>query len=1440
MPGISFDPGRARDAWATLRGYVYQAAVTIDRWLDLDEDEVLELERGEDIDLVGRIAGASGDERERLLEQVKHLEASITLRSEEVRVFLANALAHHTSNPELRLRFRFTTTADPGTERATPIPGKIPGIVAWEQIRTGTWPVGSGDQALSAIRELLKAPATPNGLPATIWTAFQDFLHNATSDEFEAFLRACEWSTGHVRAADYESRVRAKLVEMGQAAEPGVAGSLHDRLQAFVFRRLTQSGVKRLTRADFLEQVALWRDGVPLSPEDDRRVREIGDLVHMLEKRVDAVEMAVDNLKVVTAGSAARLDHLARQHGVTAALEYVALSPTVQEPPGVDRASERRETVASLLAMRGSASWIALHGVSGIGKSELALLIARAVSDTRVWVRFRDLSVPQACMRYDAALAVLAGLPAPSLTQPGGWAAEDPRPALTPLGSGAVIVLDDVPRFRPGDELSVRLMSLARAAAREGILLLSTGPLPVPEGVVDSLPPGLVAAVPAPLFSVEEVREVLSAFGAGPAWQNDTLVLMVHTSTRGHPTLVRACARDLAQYGWGANFSTIKRILGTGYAAGVNDETIRSLLDSAPDAHARELLFRLNIIDGEFGIEEVQMLASVDPPIPAPRTHLDPLLGLWVQADTGGRYAVSPLVRPLGSSELGPTTQRDCHRMLGRQIVSRDQIGELQAIQAVNHFVAAEEFDSAGWVVIRVLLSLREMDVSGPRLPLVAHVWLDMALPEGMDPGLRLMIRALQLGLCVRSGRDVTYVREDLDRLTAPAGEGDQWAMFTASMFAAQALSSVDVAGAGGYLLRALRLRSWAVSEVEKHGLPAPAFPLEQMVWLMGMELHSTEALREWLDLIEGMTPTERAAAFQPGDLAESGALHVANQIMFREEERSVEERDWPGVLNSLRLLTERARAMDLHRLTDGAIMARMTVQAEFLRDSAAAEALAEEALAREGLDAEATFLLTNHLSLLLYDYGSAEDAIEWLQRAFVLRTPEHASKAVRAAIFLSVRVGKGDARGAIDILTEAADFAESHAESAGLSRVEVFAEMGVAKWLEGDLVGAFDPWDRAATLLLEAQDDSPGWRSVYVVFAHVTGYFASLARSGRAPDPLQGREPYAVPTRGLFTIRPSGRDTGFDESKLPGLAVQLAIFADAVGARSRAAAWAHDAVTRCAAVGWHGARAIVLPMLVAEALEDDDYGVALALFWERQAVWEAVRIAGPGDMSAPDPAPTDVLGAHGGDPWLVVEAGALSALILIYYRLALLERDSDGAALSRLSRLNDALAACADRSADQAPWAAAANLFNAIFKEGATSKDLVALVNGYEFREREATRALKALGYTAASTHPGTRLEHSLALQLATGPFIGRLVLPGSHAFGDLAGEFYGTFWRERFQTARFRFSNPREVERLLDAADQTGPDRVRRTLAAAASGLSVNMPPEVREWLRAEHASE
>src|ERR1700731_3430799 len=108
-----------RDAYATIRGFVYQAVLTIQAWLCLSTTEILELEAGEDIDwrFLSEQAIASRKDANRVLGQVKYRGTGVSLRSEVSLACLVTFHQHRVRNPEVRLQFRFLSNAKIVQER---------------------------------------------------------------------------------------------------------------------------------------------------------------------------------------------------------------------------------------------------------------------------------------------------------------------------------------------------------------------------------------------------------------------------------------------------------------------------------------------------------------------------------------------------------------------------------------------------------------------------------------------------------------------------------------------------------------------------------------------------------------------------------------------------------------------------------------------------------------------------------------------------------------------------------------------------------------------------------------------------------------------------------------------------------------------------------------------------------------------------------------------------------------------------------------------------------------------------------------------------------------------------------------------------------------------------------------------------------------------------
>jgi hypothetical protein len=132
-----FAPRPDRDAYAAIRGFVYQVDLTILRWLDLMPGQALELESGEDIDLIADALNTNPFPIDRLLEQVKHRETNVTLLSGSVLEAIANAIEHSAANVGHELVIRFSTNARIGREQGLPA-GTPPGmglLDLWEKLR---------------------------------------------------------------------------------------------------------------------------------------------------------------------------------------------------------------------------------------------------------------------------------------------------------------------------------------------------------------------------------------------------------------------------------------------------------------------------------------------------------------------------------------------------------------------------------------------------------------------------------------------------------------------------------------------------------------------------------------------------------------------------------------------------------------------------------------------------------------------------------------------------------------------------------------------------------------------------------------------------------------------------------------------------------------------------------------------------------------------------------------------------------------------------------------------------------------------------------------------------------------------------------------------------------------------------------------------------------
>jgi hypothetical protein len=286
---------RSRDAYATIRGFVYQVRLTIWRLLDLEQGQTLFLEAGEDIDTASQIIGEDGElvETERLLEQVKQRTTALTLTSEEALSTLAGAVEHINNNPGANYFFRYVTNAGVGKERRALTPElseNIPLITLWQQIQRGQMTdLEKLKTASESIKQFLigRKSNIPDKLDEKTWQAFQTFLENSKETEFLDFVRRVDWSTEEANVNDLEPIILQKLETRGFVADARQARLAYQRLFTYVFSKLSQSGTKQLTSEERSIQLSLS----VLNSADQELLDRIEKLNSYLENRLSQIEL---------------------------------------------------------------------------------------------------------------------------------------------------------------------------------------------------------------------------------------------------------------------------------------------------------------------------------------------------------------------------------------------------------------------------------------------------------------------------------------------------------------------------------------------------------------------------------------------------------------------------------------------------------------------------------------------------------------------------------------------------------------------------------------------------------------------------------------------------------------------------------------------------------------------------------------------------------------------------------------------------------------------------------------------------------------------------------------------------------------------------------------------------------------------------------------------
>ncbi|MEG4418116.1 hypothetical protein QUA70_05845 [Microcoleus sp. LAD1_D5] len=1410
-----------RDASDTIRGYVYQVDLTIERWLSLQPGEFLELECGEDIDKIYR--SLSGEE-ERRLEQVKNYNSSVTLWSAVTAI--ANFVEHRKNNSQETLNFLYTTTALVTKERPSPeMLKKKEGIFVWEQLRQGTLTEISQNEALEGIRIILSKDSKPEKCSDTTWAVFRNFITAASNEELLDLICSFEWSTNTPDPQSLRTWILQTLIKQEYATNEIQAKEQYQRLFLYVFKLLSQPDIKQLTVEERTHQLSL----PTLSDRDHNLLQNLIVNVLNLESRVGTLEQNFTQLPDAIASQVNdQVQRLIQQQGVDVAINYFPTPPNISIPLLAENLSHREQTVKSIISIFNDYSWIAIDGMAGAGKTHLAILVAQAIGTCRAWVRLRDLTRRAGCQQLDAVCRELTGTTSQSNQYE--WYCQ----LCERLGEGAMLVLDDLPELSGSDELSEKLIQLTRACRLHDVRILSTSPYQLPFSLEEFIGNTILHSMKVPLFTDDEAAEILQSYGAPSSLISANLLRGINAIAQQHPVLLTTIARDLSKHSWQLNEEVYERLLKGEYQAALNSQITRRVLDSVEDENTRELLYRLCLPVGSFSLIEVQAVASVNRVLERPSERLHTLVGLWVQRDVDEGLLISPLVKQLGENNLLVETKKSCHLALGNLIVSRHQLSPQDVLNAIIHFLGAEVFDRAGLMLISALRELNSMEILVNDRALLS-LWGRLPLPEQMDLDLRIFLRGEQIAARHKYGKSISYLVQDLDTLLEQASDKNAIGVL-AAMMATNSVFDNDPIRANRYLRTALHFLPYA----QIPGSNEPAFSDEGllgfMIWTNSQGITSPEHLRDWISTIEQLTLEQRQFAFNH-EVAEQGCLVVSEKLWLKEAEKPQEEQDWSAMLAAYEDLAERANKLDLELLWACAIRSKIIVLGDYLGDVNAIVAVAQAALQQASEDPRVRFLIQELVGQKYVLINQKNHAVIWLSKALSEETNAYPSRRLKVLIYISIATGEQDAQLAVEFARQAVNLAETNSLIDKSELVKALGELAISQWLAGNsLVSVFESWEQAGEQLLACRSDTEDWKKLFVVYGHVSGYFSNLARTGSPPTKTLGGEDYAAPQRGILFSQNPGLVDYYDRNRESTVLVNLTFFAASVGNDERAAVWALRGIDDARDTNQRAVFARLSLEAFPYLLLDARYAEVLDFAMDAGAFFAAsTQLLQIGQL--PQGFELDVetiLGNKPSEIWRKAEHNAaLVGLLPVVFRIGTVALRS--VELAR-SQATEVAAICRQISATAVKpqlWLQAAELLEQIYLPEVSYSEILDLSNRFDPQTEEV---FLAIGYLVATQQNDTPLETDILLHMAIAPFIYQHREPLSATYRQVILPFFIDYWKIKFERVPLRLRSTSLVSGFLNRAENLRESqRLQFVLGIMAFALNVRLPPDFANFTMA-----
>ena len=1132
-----------RDAWSTIRGFVYQVDSTIVRWLKLEDNEILELEKGEDIDIITR--DLEQNEISRELEQIKYRESSISLNQEITLEILFNFFIHKSSNTSHKLLFRFVTNTGYTTERPALFLNGKKGIEAWIEL----FELKSIDpfdkrflnikkHLLKKIKEKIEGIPKPVSKENKLVQKQYEIFYNHIDDNqsLAVFIKSFDWCVENDDHTEISNVIKATLVDSGIAADSAQAELFYSRLFLFVFKLLCSNSLKKLDKNDLLNQASLSA----LNLSDQNLLNLLNSLLKSLDNRVAIIEEIV-NLNSAQISTLIKDVNLINDSDTV--FDYRLSNLSITPPALIRNGSLRKEKVIGINQIFNTRSWVAFQGINGTGKSQLASLVATQYA--KFWwldLRAYNQNIEKTTLLIETFLSVITHTPLASDRKV--WIDK----VVNLLPPGALIVFNDIPKVEKNSPLSDFLILLANSMASAGVKLLTTSNNKIPSTTIQSLNENLFLEYYDFNFTDPEVIELLNNNGANKSITN--YVDLITAITHRNPQLIGAVVQHLKSIDWGEGSTELFDVIFKNeFSAEIVQDAQHSIKKFIIDEKSRELLYRLSLIHWDFTLKEVKSISEVEEKIPHPNDKLHDLLNIWIQEHKDS-FHISPLIYDIGNNNLSSNVIQNVHLAFARSVVADKKLDLISASKSINSFIKGYDYNNAGVILLNVYRSAKTSE----EIKYLTDwgyllYWTDIDIPKKMNVLLRTAIRNEQIRMFQFLNKDVTpfinrlkgYVQEDSLTIS------EQISIHAICLSNFKDFDLKDFWSRFDFVLKHWKEIDSAIRETYNLGL------FSELLWIPIHYMESKIDIEKWFKCID-IVVNESKVDFFNNDIAQTAITLLSSKIVNSKSGIEEGDKKWLEIINRLEILVSFFKKNKLEILEAIVLKEINALQFQKLNNQKTAEKIIISN-AKRFSNIEAKYLLYENIGKLYYNDKNTKKSIEWLFKALDLDCKSQINF-IDTLIYGACAISKTDSIKAVALFEKAVEIGKQREEYPEIDYIQILAELGVAYWINKEFEKCFQAFEEVVERFFNSKgkEATEVWIRLFKLTGHTLSYIASTFKDGTIPQ-TDGRD-FFEPYQGVFSFNTKDLSDLYQAKNDPIILSLLAIFADGLNNMKSAYDW--------------------------------------------------------------------------------------------------------------------------------------------------------------------------------------------------------------------------------------------------------------------------------------------